>query len=141
MSIVERFINTMSLSWRRVQYWRFHIKKHSFSPPSSSLSLFLSQGYNSVKEFIATQGPLPHTTNDFWRMVWEQDTRIIVMVTNLVENGMVKSHDYWPTRSSLVYGAVCVTLQSVKLYPDFVVRTFDITSIQKNKKVCSCVCV
>lgn len=47
------------------------------------------QGYNSAREYIACQGPLPNTLFDFWRMIWEQETSIIVMVTNPTENGVV----------------------------------------------------
>ena len=35
-----------------------------------------------VQGFIATQGPLPDTVPDFWRLVWEQNAHTIVMLTN-----------------------------------------------------------
>ena len=35
-----------------------------------------------VQGFIATQGPLPETVPDFWRLVWEQNARTVVMLTN-----------------------------------------------------------
>ena len=50
------------------------------------------QGYHSEQEYIATQGPLEQTVEDFWRMVWEQNTATIIMLTNLVELGKVTVH-------------------------------------------------
>ena len=50
------------------------------------------QGYRNVREYITTQGPLDQTVDDFWRMVWEQNSATIVMLTNLVELGKVRSH-------------------------------------------------
>ena len=50
------------------------------------------------KSFIATQGCLPGTVIDFWRMVWQENTRVIVMTTKEVERGKVK------VRSSASFG-------------------------------------
>jgi protein-tyrosine phosphatase len=49
----------------------------------------------SNRQYIASQAPIPATFNDFWRAVWEQDVRVIVMLTAESEGGQVKSHNYW----------------------------------------------
>ncbi|CEJ94047.1 hypothetical protein VHEMI09603 [[Torrubiella] hemipterigena] len=52
----------------------------------------------SNKKYIATQGPLPATFEDFWSVVWEQDVRVIVMLTAMSEGGQLKCHPYWESK-------------------------------------------
>lgn len=51
----------------------------------------------SRKRYIGTQGPLPSTFQDFWKMAWEQDSRVVVMLTREQEMGRIKCHQYWPS--------------------------------------------
>nr|CAB3265289.1 receptor-type tyrosine-protein phosphatase epsilon-like [Phallusia mammillata] len=53
-------------------------------------------GYDNERKFIATQGPKKETINDFWLMVWQENSNIIVMLTGLRENGKSKCEQYWP---------------------------------------------
>ncbi|KAH8677609.1 hypothetical protein BX600DRAFT_506632 [Xylariales sp. PMI_506] len=50
------------------------------------------------KRYIASQGPLPSTFDDFWSVVWDQDVRVIVMLTAESEGGTLKCHSYWTGR-------------------------------------------
>lgn len=50
-----------------------------------------SQGYKSPREYIATQGPLPETRNDFWKMVMQQNSHVIVMLTQCNERRRVSN--------------------------------------------------
>ncbi|XP_029438325.1 receptor-type tyrosine-protein phosphatase eta-like [Rhinatrema bivittatum] len=83
-------------------------------------------GYNSKKEFIATQGPLPHTVPDFWRMVWEKNVFAVVMLTKCVEQGKTKCHEYWPTGESKTYGDTVVAMSSESVLPEWTIRDFSL---------------
>lgn len=49
-----------------------------------------------INRYIATQGPLSNTCDDFWLMVWEQKSSLIVSATPLMERGRIKCFKYWP---------------------------------------------
>ncbi|KAG8519074.1 Receptor-type tyrosine-protein phosphatase S [Galemys pyrenaicus] len=86
-------------------------------------------GYRRQNAYIATQGPLPETFGDFWRMVWEQRSATIVMMTRLEEKSRVKCDQYWPGRGTETYGFIQVTLLDTIELATFCVRTF---SLHKN---------
>ncbi|KAG7222655.1 hypothetical protein INR49_026264 [Caranx melampygus] len=81
------------------------------------------EGYQRPSHYIATQGPVHETVYDFWRMVWQEQSACIVMVTNLVEVGRVKCYKYWPDDAE-VYGDFKVTFVEVEPLAEYVVRTF-----------------
>uniref|UniRef100_A0A4W5P438 Receptor-type tyrosine-protein phosphatase kappa n=1 Tax=Hucho hucho TaxID=62062 RepID=A0A4W5P438_9TELE len=83
----------------------------------------VSGGYQRPSHYIATQGPVHETVYDFWRMVWQEQSACIVMVTNLVEVGRVKCYKYWPDDAE-VYGDFKVTFVEVEPLAEYVVRTF-----------------
>ncbi|XP_064848149.1 receptor-type tyrosine-protein phosphatase mu-like [Oncorhynchus masou masou] len=80
-------------------------------------------GYHRPNHYIATQGPMQGTVFDFWRMVWQENTAAIVMVTNLVEVGRVKCCKYWPDDTE-IYRDIKVTLIETQLLSEYVIRTF-----------------
>ncbi|KAL0870595.1 hypothetical protein ABMA27_005557 [Loxostege sticticalis] len=65
-------------------------------PTTDYINANYVDGYKQKNAFICTQGPLPKTFGDFWRMVWEQGTLVIVMTTRAIERGRVKCGQYWP---------------------------------------------
>uniref|UniRef100_A0A8C1M4M5 protein-tyrosine-phosphatase n=1 Tax=Cyprinus carpio TaxID=7962 RepID=A0A8C1M4M5_CYPCA len=69
------------------------------------------------------QCPMQETVYDFWRMVWQENTATIVMVTNLVEVGRVKCCKYWPDDTE-IYRDMKVTLIETQLLSEYVIRTF-----------------
>uniref|UniRef100_A0A7N6A0A1 protein-tyrosine-phosphatase n=1 Tax=Anabas testudineus TaxID=64144 RepID=A0A7N6A0A1_ANATE len=82
-------------------------------------------GYHRPRHYIATQGPMQETVRDFWRMVWQENSASIVMVTNLVEVGRVKCVRYWPDETE-VYGDIKVTLIETEPLAEYVIRTFTV---------------
>ena len=68
--------------------------------PPSTVSKLLSRLLNRVEHaesgcrYIASQGPLPHTVDDFWRMIWHHDVRIVIMACNIFEQDRLKCAKY-----------------------------------------------
>ncbi|XP_053326054.1 receptor-type tyrosine-protein phosphatase F isoform X5 [Spea bombifrons] len=93
-------------------------------PGSDYINANYIDGYRKQNAYIATQGPLPETLSDFWRMVWEQRTTTIVMMTRLEEKSRVKCDQYWPSRGSETYGMIQVTLLDTVELATYTVRTF-----------------
>ncbi|XP_006121625.2 receptor-type tyrosine-protein phosphatase beta isoform X1 [Pelodiscus sinensis] len=98
-------------------------------PCSDYINASYIPGNNFRREYIATQGPLPGTKDDFWKMAWEQNVHNIVMVTQCVEKGRVKCDHYWPLdRDSLYYGDLIVEMLSESVLPEWTIREFKICS-------------
>lgn len=95
-------------------------------PGSDYINANYIDGYRKQNAYIATQGPLPETLSDFWRMVWEQRTVTIVMMTRLEEKSRVKCDQYWPCRGTETYGMIQVTLLDTVELATYSVRTFAI---------------
>ncbi|XP_049334757.1 receptor-type tyrosine-protein phosphatase kappa isoform X16 [Astyanax mexicanus] len=92
-------------------------------PSSDYINANYIDGYQRPSHYIATQGPVHETVYDFWRMIWQEQSACIVMVTNLVEVGRVKCYKYWPDDAE-VYGDFKVTFVEVEPLAEYVVRTF-----------------
>ena len=99
--------------------------------PDPSGNTYINANYisgevpNSKYSYIATQGCLPTTISDFWSMVWQEKSMIIVMITNEVERGRDKCARYWPDhKESLLFGRVKIACLNEVVHPCFVVRHF-----------------
>eukprot|EP00069_Balaena_mysticetus_P012170 bmy_01366T0 len=84
-------------------------------------------GYRQKDYFIATQGPLAHTVEDFWRMVWEWKCHTIVMLTEVQEREQDKCHQYWPTEGSVTHGEITIEIKSDTLSEAISIRDFLVT--------------
>ncbi|KAK7491298.1 hypothetical protein BaRGS_00017399, partial [Batillaria attramentaria] len=93
-------------------------------------------GYVSKREYIATQGPLPATRDDFWRMLWEQNARNIVMLTRCMEKGREKSDHYWPADSEpKYYGDLQVVVLNETHMPDWTITEFRVSLGDNSRQV------
>uniref|UniRef100_UPI00358E6B0C receptor-type tyrosine-protein phosphatase kappa-like isoform X2 n=1 Tax=Myxine glutinosa TaxID=7769 RepID=UPI00358E6B0C len=97
----------------------------SAEPHSDYINANYIDGYYESHHYIATQGPIPETVYDFWRMIWQERSTSIVMVTNLVEVGRVKCCKYWPDASE-IHGDIKVTLVETEMLAEYMIRTFSL---------------
>ncbi|KAI4529230.1 hypothetical protein MG293_020478 [Ovis ammon polii] len=78
--------------------------------------------------YIATQGPLPTTTDDFWQMVLENNSNVIAMITKEKEGGVTKCHHYWPIsmQKPLELNSCCIFLENYQVLRYFIIRMFQV---------------
>ncbi|CAH1788374.1 unnamed protein product, partial [Owenia fusiformis] len=92
-------------------------------------------GSGIVNRYIAAQGPLPNTCGDFWQMVWEQQSTLVVMLTTKVERGRVKCHQYWPDLYQRQdYGSLHVTCLKEDETASFAFREFTLVNVETNEE-------
>ncbi|KAL0984384.1 hypothetical protein UPYG_G00140760 [Umbra pygmaea] len=122
----NRFTNVLPYDWSRV---KLTVLKNDTS--TDYINANYMPGYDNNRQYIAAQGPLPNTVNDFWRMIWEQRVKGVVMVTNCTEGGRVKCEQYWPLDyTPCLYGDLLVTVRLEMKETDWTHREF----VVKNKK-------
>ncbi|XP_053398119.1 receptor-type tyrosine-protein phosphatase beta-like [Mercenaria mercenaria] len=93
-------------------------------------------GYTSRREYIATQGVMQATVDDFWRMIWEQNVDTIVMLTKLMEKRRHKCDKYWPDLGEpAFYGDLVVSLQSESNLSDYTIKIFEVKMREQRKMV------
>uniref|UniRef100_A0A672GPJ3 protein-tyrosine-phosphatase n=1 Tax=Salarias fasciatus TaxID=181472 RepID=A0A672GPJ3_SALFA len=98
-------------------------------PCSDYINASYIPGERFRREYVAAQGPLPGTKDDFWKLVWEQNVQNLVMVTQCVEKGRVKCDHYWPPdQDPLYYGDLVVHMLSESVLPEWTIREFNICS-------------
>ncbi|KAM6963148.1 protein tyrosine phosphatase receptor type Fa [Aplochiton taeniatus] len=103
-------------------------------PGSDYVNANYMDGYRKQNAYIATQGPLPDTLSDFWRMVWEQRSSTIIMMTRLEEKSRVKCEQYWPSRGTETYGLIQVTMLDTVELATYSLRTFTLYKTGSSEK-------
>nr|XP_055061527.1 protein tyrosine phosphatase receptor type Db isoform X2 [Misgurnus anguillicaudatus] len=115
----NRYANVIAYDHTRVL-----LSNNDGVPGSDYINANYIDGYRRQGAYIATQGPMPDTFSDFWRMVWEQHTSNIIMITKLEEKSRNKCDQYWPSRGTETYGLMQVSLLDTAELATYCVRTF-----------------
>lgn len=120
----NRYVNILSYDHSRVK-----LRMIDDDPCSDYVNANYIIGYTYEREYIASQGPLPGTVNDFWRMTWEQSVTIIVMLTKCKEGNTDKCEHYWPdtVNEPKQYGDIVVNLISVSNMDKFDINIFQVS--------------
>ncbi|XP_062272606.1 receptor-type tyrosine-protein phosphatase alpha [Scomber scombrus] len=120
----NRYVNILPYDHSRV-----HLSSLEGVPDSDFINASFINGYQEKNKFIAAQGPKEETVNDYWRMIWEQNTATIVMVTNLKERKECKCAQYWPDQGCWTYGNIRVSVEDTMVLVDYTIRKFCIQQV------------
>ncbi|XP_015596483.1 receptor-type tyrosine-protein phosphatase zeta isoform X2 [Cephus cinctus] len=128
----NRYANVIPLPETRVPLQRLN---------NDPLTEYINASYvrgpkNASKYYIACQAPTESTATDFWRMIWEQQSKVIVMLTDFVENGVEKCTEYLPpsevTDCHRLYGDYQVTLKKRETKEKYAISTLHLKNLENN---------
>ncbi|XP_037088770.1 receptor-type tyrosine-protein phosphatase mu-like isoform X2 [Pollicipes pollicipes] len=117
----NRYVNMIAYDESRVVLEKLEGDEHS-----DYINANYVDGYKRPRAYIATQGPRKETVFDFWRMIWQDKVRRIVMLTNLVEDGKRKCDLYWPESEPLQLPAMTIRRESETIFASYCIRTFSV---------------
>ncbi|GCC33290.1 hypothetical protein chiPu_0011759 [Chiloscyllium punctatum] len=136
----NRYTNILPYDFSRVKLRSLHNEEGS-----DYINANYIPGFNSAREYIATQGPLPETRNDFWKMIMQQKSCIIVMLTQCTERRRVKCDHYWPFNEQPVgYGDITIETvfesepsdQAEETYQsEWIIREFNVSYADEIQRV------
>nr|XP_040029331.1 receptor-type tyrosine-protein phosphatase O isoform X2 [Gasterosteus aculeatus aculeatus] len=116
----NRYTNILPYDFSRVKLMSMHNDEGS-----DYINANYVPGYKNANEYIATQGPLPETRNEFWKMVLQEKCPLVVMLTQCTERRRVKCDHYWPfTDEPVMYGEISVEMLSESESPEWTIRKF-----------------
>uniref|UniRef100_A0A3F2YVZ2 Tyrosine-protein phosphatase non-receptor type 9 n=2 Tax=Anopheles dirus TaxID=7168 RepID=A0A3F2YVZ2_9DIPT len=117
---------------------RVVLSQEDDDPATDYINANFVDGYKQKNAYISTQGPLPKTSYDFWRMVWEQHCLLIVMTTRVMERGRAKCGQYWePTEGGVAeYGPFRLRTMSIETNEDYTVVELEIRNTKTDEVRC-----
>ncbi|XP_060246870.1 tyrosine-protein phosphatase non-receptor type 20 isoform X2 [Meriones unguiculatus] len=134
MTLSDDFIYGTAESNREKNRYRDILPYDSTRVPLGKNKDYINASYikivNGEEEYfyIATQGPLPDTIQDFWQMVMENNCNVIAMITREIEFGVYKCYTYWPisVTEPLEFKHFRVFLKNSQITQYFIIRIFQI---------------
>eukprot|EP00927_Polykrikos_kofoidii_P025668 TRINITY_DN23028_c0_g1_i1.p1 TRINITY_DN23028_c0_g1~~TRINITY_DN23028_c0_g1_i1.p1 ORF type:complete len:347 (-),score=74.07 TRINITY_DN23028_c0_g1_i1:139-1179(-) len=103
---------------------RVRLQRVGNDPATEYINANTIRGIDGDVRYIAAQGPKKESVADFWRMIWEQNSTVAVMLTGLTENGVPKCQRYWPEEvgkgGTIVAGDLAVTLLATEEVGEYV---------------------
>lgn len=97
---------------------------------------FVKGPKDTTHYYIACQAPLENTIVDFWRMMWEQNSRVIIMATDLTENGIEKCAEYLPPSfvidNHVTFGDYQITLKNREVHDKYAVSMCHLKNLVTN---------
>uniref|UniRef100_A0A1A7Z2V7 protein-tyrosine-phosphatase n=1 Tax=Iconisemion striatum TaxID=60296 RepID=A0A1A7Z2V7_9TELE len=126
----NRYSNILAYDHSRVQ-----LSSQAFKDVKTSdyINANYVDGFKRPRSYIATQGPLRSSIEDFWRMIWEWKTCSIVMLTELEERGQEKCAQYWPSDGTVSHGDISIEIKREEENESYTVRDFLVTNTRENK--------
>ena len=98
--------------------------KLTTSPHGDYINASYVEVPSAKRRYILAQGPLPGTSEHFWRMIWENNSKGIVMLNKIVEKNVIKCHPYWPMgeEEELEFGDFVISNYSCQMRTSFIIR-------------------
>jgi len=120
--------------------WRVVLKGES----KDYIHASFANGYKQYKGFIIAQAPMQFTCRDFWKMIYERECGVVVMLSDLAENGKEVCHQYWPTGDTngvQKYGEFNVSVIQATQQDGFIQRMLSVTNpkVRDRQVVYSCI--
>lgn len=127
----NRYVNVTCYDHNRVVLEPYDLPENlNLVDPMDYINASYVDGYRQSKAYISTQGPFERTFIDFWRMIWQTGSRVIVMVTLNIEKEMLKCDRYWPspTERVMLVGIYTIEFMNIEYYEDFIITHLKLTN-------------
>lgn len=116
---------------------RVVLKSKNKADNSDYINASYINGNDGKPSYIAAQGPLLQTLDDFWQMIWQENIDKVLMLTHLTEGeNRVKCEKYWPDSGTEIrYGDVTVKCTKENSFFSYILRTLEVTCASETRTI------